>query len=114
MSLGSIKSDQRTGLGKRERDSPRDKFPPSCEHFGLDVLLQQVPNPNLINRNTQLGQTIPWHSSTSHSMPPDSFSINIASDEGLANDQGLKLGLGSDLIQVHNNFSQGHKALLFD
>ena len=94
-------------LPDQSSSPPRLLLPPNFEHFGLDVLEQQVPNtPILINRNTQLGHTIPGHSSTGHSVPPDSSSINIASDEGLANDHELDFGLGSDLIQVHNNSSQ--------
>ena len=55
---------------------PRPLLPPNFEHFGLDVLEQQVPDTLiLINRNTQLGHTIHGHSSTGHSVPPDSSSI---------------------------------------
>ena len=113
MSFGSIKSDQRTGLGKREIEGQSQGQVASTSDW-MSYYIQQVPIPNLINRNTQLEQTIPWHSSTRNSVPPDTFSINIASDEELTNDHGLEFGLGSDLIQVHNNFSQGHKALLFE
>ena len=84
-------------LPDQSSSPPRLLPPPNFEHFGLDVLEQQVPDTLiLINRNTQLGHTIHGHSSTGHSVPPDSSSINIASDEGLAN----------YLIQVHNNSSQ--------
>ena len=90
-------------LPDQSSSPPRLMLPPNFEHFGMDVLEQQVPNtPILVNRNTQLGHTIPGHSSTGHSVPPDSSSINIASDEGLANDHELDFGLGSD-IQAHNS-----------
>ena len=83
---------------------PRLLLPPSFEHFGMEILEQQVPNtPILVNRNTQLGHTIPGHSSTGHSVPPDSSGINIPSDEGLANDHELDFGLDNDIIQVRNS-----------
>ena len=44
--------------------------------------------------------------SPGHSVPPECSTINIASDDGLANDHELDFGLGSDLIQVHNNSSR--------
>ncbi|KAI6646431.1 Nucleoprotein TPR [Oopsacas minuta] len=84
------------------RSPPRLLLPPSFENFG--EIEHAVPNTPIL----QPGNPISGHTSTGHSVPvpPDSSSINIASDEGLTNDHELDFDIGHDIIHTHGTSSQ--------